>query len=66
MEIKGVEIAKIKVTFSLDDDELDKLSLALSICEAMPKNDAESEAVNVLLQFSKILNEMLDRVKKED
>lgn len=66
MEIKGVEIAKIKVTFSLDDDELDKLSLALSICEVMPKNDAESEAVNVLLQFSKILNEMLDRVKKED
>lgn len=66
MEVKGIELAKINITFSIDDDELDKLSLALSICEATPTTDAEKEAMAVLLRFSELVNNMLDRVQKEE
>lgn len=64
MEVRGIEIHKIHVTFSVDDDELDKLSLALSICEMTPRTDEEKAAAEVLSKFSGLINEMLDRVKE--
>ena len=64
MELKSIELAKVNITFSVTDEELDKLSLALSICEITPRTSEEHEAAAFIQKFSSFINEMLGSISK--
>lgn len=64
MKITGIEISKVLLNFSLTDEEADKVSLALSICEMTPKTPEEEEAACVLTEFAEMINELLRKSKE--
>lgn len=64
MKITGIEISKVLLNFSLTDEEADKISLALSICEMTPKTQEEEDAACVLTEFAEMINELLRKSKE--
>lgn len=64
MKITGIEISKVLLNFSLTDEEADKISLALSICEMTPKTQEEEDAAHVLTEFAEMINELLRKSKE--
>lgn len=64
MKITGIEISKVLLNFSLTDEEADKISLALSICEMTPKTQEEEDAARVLTEFAEMINELLRKSKE--
>ena len=64
MKITGIEISKVLLNFSLTDEEADKISLALSICEMAPKTREEEDAARVLTEFAEMINELLRKSKE--
>lgn len=64
MQITGIEVSKVLIKFTLTDEEADKISLALSICEMSPTTPEETEAAQVLTEFADMINKMLKTPKE--